>query len=107
MKIKITKNIEKEISLNNLGASFSKTWDKYYKFIFFIVILCFLAYISYVWYDIFYTETWSDEERAEYMIKNSEKIDFDKDKYKEALDVVSLRKQKFNSNTDSLRDIFE
>ncbi|MFA6047191.1 MAG: hypothetical protein WCV59_04595 [Parcubacteria group bacterium] len=74
--------------------------------ILFILIFALSGYGVYLWYNYIYHPEWNEEKKKEYREEKGKGVDFDKDKFNEALKNYNSRGDNYNKKTEDQKDIF-
>ncbi|OGI26980.1 MAG: hypothetical protein A2359_04465 [Candidatus Moranbacteria bacterium RIFOXYB1_FULL_43_19] len=97
---------EKKEKVSKIGGWLQKIFSFFLRWFFLAAIIATSLYAVYIWKKYILNADWSEEKKKAYISEQSV-LSFDEDKYKKALEIIDIRREKLeNSEKFSGRDIF-
>lgn len=99
-------SLQEKINIKNLWRTVGDFINKKEAWILLVVLSIFIGYCGYLWYQYVYHYQWGEDKKQNYLNDNNVKNIFDKNKFEKVLKEIKSRQEKYNENTDGVRDIF-
>src|SRR3989339_709044 len=96
----------KSEKISRVNRAFQRGFSFFLRWFYLLIIVIASAYAVLIWKKYILNADWSEEKKKAYISEQSV-LSFDEDKYKKALEIIDIRREKLeNSEKFSGRDIF-